>query len=51
MKAARLPVLFISHGGGPWPYVDALKPMYARTEKELRGLPARAAGGGQSRPW
>jgi aromatic ring-opening dioxygenase catalytic subunit (LigB family) len=41
MTTARLPVFFISHGGGPWPYVDSLKPMYARTERELRGLPAR----------
>jgi aromatic ring-opening dioxygenase catalytic subunit (LigB family) len=37
--ASRLPVLFISHGGGPWPYVDTLKRMYVRTEKELRRLP------------
>jgi aromatic ring-opening dioxygenase catalytic subunit (LigB family) len=37
----RLPVLFISHGGGPWPYVDTLKQMYVRTEKELRRLPER----------
>lgn len=37
----RLPALFISHGGGPWPYVDTLKQMYVRTEKELRRLPER----------
>jgi aromatic ring-opening dioxygenase catalytic subunit (LigB family) len=37
----RLPVLFISHGGGPWPYVDTLKQMYERTERELRRLPER----------
>ena len=37
----RLPVLFISHGGGPWPYVDTLKQNYVRTEKELRRLPER----------
>jgi aromatic ring-opening dioxygenase catalytic subunit (LigB family) len=37
----RQPVLFISHGGGPWPYVDALKQMYVHTEKELRRLPER----------
>ncbi len=43
MTTSRLPVLFISHGGGPWSYVDALKPMYARTERELRGLPRRLA--------
>jgi aromatic ring-opening dioxygenase catalytic subunit (LigB family) len=37
----RFPVLFISHGGGPWPYVDSLKQMYVRTERELRRLPER----------
>jgi aromatic ring-opening dioxygenase catalytic subunit (LigB family) len=37
----KQPVLFISHGGGPWPYVDALKQMYPNTESELRRLPAR----------
>lgn len=41
MTTSRLPVLFISHGGGPWPYVDALKAMYVRTEQELRRLPGR----------
>jgi aromatic ring-opening dioxygenase catalytic subunit (LigB family) len=41
--APRLPVLFISHGGGPWPYVDTLKQMYVQTEKELRRLPERLA--------
>jgi aromatic ring-opening dioxygenase catalytic subunit (LigB family) len=41
MTTARLPVLFISHGGGPWPYVDSLKQMYVRTERELRRLPDR----------
>lgn len=35
------PVFFISHGGGPWPYVDSIKPMYTRTERQLRGLSAR----------
>lgn len=39
--APRLPVLFISHGGGPWPYVDTLRQMYLRTETELRRLPER----------
>lgn len=36
-----LPVYFISHGGGPWPYIASMKPMYARTERALRALPAR----------
>jgi aromatic ring-opening dioxygenase catalytic subunit (LigB family) len=43
ISTSRPPVLFISHGGGPWPYVDALKPMYAHTERELRRLPQRLA--------
>jgi aromatic ring-opening dioxygenase catalytic subunit (LigB family) len=38
---SRLPVLFVSHGGGPWPFVDALRPLYVRTEQELRRLPSR----------
>ncbi|MDB5927298.1 MAG: dioxygenase [Betaproteobacteria bacterium] len=41
MAAPRFPVLFISHGGGPWPYVDGLRQMYVKTERELRRLPAR----------
>jgi aromatic ring-opening dioxygenase catalytic subunit (LigB family) len=40
-SGARQPVLFVSHGGGPWPYVDTLKQMYVETEKELRRLPGR----------
>jgi aromatic ring-opening dioxygenase catalytic subunit (LigB family) len=43
MKTSRQPVLFVSHGGGPWSYVDALKTMYAHTERELRLLPGRLA--------
>jgi len=43
MTTSRLPVLFISHGGGPWAYVDAMKAMYAHTERELRRLPGRLA--------
>jgi aromatic ring-opening dioxygenase catalytic subunit (LigB family) len=43
MTTSRPPVLFLSHGGGPWSYVDALKAMYARTERELRMLPGRFA--------
>jgi len=41
MTTARLPVFFISHGGGPWPYVDSLRQLYPRTERELRRLPDR----------
>ncbi|NYT44099.1 dioxygenase [Alcaligenaceae bacterium] len=37
----RFPVYFVSHGGGPWPYVDSMKPMYAKTERGFSELPAR----------
>jgi aromatic ring-opening dioxygenase catalytic subunit (LigB family) len=37
----RLPTLFLSHGGGPWPYVESMRSQYAVTERELRQLPQR----------
>jgi aromatic ring-opening dioxygenase catalytic subunit (LigB family) len=43
LKFSRLPVLFISHGGGPWPYVAGLREKYARTEQVLTHLPQRLA--------
>ena len=39
MSPARLPTLFISHGGGPWPYVEAMKGQFAITARELSQLP------------
>jgi aromatic ring-opening dioxygenase catalytic subunit (LigB family) len=36
-----MPVYFVSHGGGPWPYVDSMRPLFARTERELKALPGR----------
>ncbi|PWF47825.1 dioxygenase [Massilia glaciei] len=36
-----MPVFFLSHGGGPWPYVDDMKQQYATTEREFKALPAR----------
>lgn len=39
MIPARFPTLFISHGGGPWPYVDAMKAQFAITARELSQLP------------
>ena len=41
MASPRFPVLFISHGGGPWPFVDGIRQMYQHTEQELRSLPRR----------
>lgn len=37
----RMPVYFVSHGGGPWPYVDSMRQMFARTEREFKALPDR----------
>lgn len=41
MATARFPVFFLSHGGGPWPWVDGMKEMFARTAREFAALPAR----------
>lgn len=38
--SSRLPVLFISHGGGPWPYIEEMRQLFAVTEAELTKLPA-----------
>ncbi len=38
---SRMPVYFLSHGGGPWPYVDKMRPLFARTEREFKTLPSR----------
>lgn len=40
-SSTRMPVCFISHGGGPWPWVDGMREQFALTERELRALPAR----------
>ena len=41
MRPARFPVYFISHGGGPWPWIEQMRGMYARTAGELAALPNR----------
>ncbi len=38
---ATMPVYFLSHGGGPWPFVDAMRQQYPLTEQAMRALPAR----------
>ena len=38
--SARLPTFYLSHGGGPWPYMnDEARRPYARLEESLRQLP------------
>lgn len=44
MKTTRYPVYFVSHGGGPWPYVDSMRQMYAKTAHEFSALPGRLPG-------
>jgi len=41
MSSSRFPVYFISHGGGPWPWIEQMRGMYARTASEFAALPKR----------
>lgn len=40
MSAPRLPTWFLSHGGGPWPWMDEMRPIMAGLESSLRALSA-----------
>lgn len=40
MNSARFPTLFISHGGGPWPYIADMRQKFALTANALQNLPA-----------
>lgn len=40
-SSARFPVYFVSHGGGPWPWVDGMRQQFAKTEQEFRRMPQR----------
>lgn len=35
----RLPTFFLSHGGGPWPYIDGVREQYAITEAAFKAIP------------
>ena len=41
MPTPQFPTMFVSHGGGPWPFVDGMREMFAKTAKEFAALPAR----------
>jgi aromatic ring-opening dioxygenase catalytic subunit (LigB family) len=41
MTTGRLPVFFLSHGGGPWPWIEEMKQMFAKTAIEFAKLPQR----------
>ncbi|PRX38432.1 Aromatic ring-opening dioxygenase, catalytic subunit, LigB family [Meinhardsimonia xiamenensis] len=36
----RLPTWFISHGGGPWPWIPEMRAMFANLEAALKGIAA-----------
>ncbi|HEY9857382.1 MAG TPA: class III extradiol ring-cleavage dioxygenase [Stenomitos sp.] len=38
MAATRLPTYFISHGGGPWPYMPDMAPVMAKLKAALEGI-------------
>lgn len=40
MKNSRSPTIFISHGGGPWPYIEDMRQRFAVTAAELTKLPS-----------
>jgi aromatic ring-opening dioxygenase catalytic subunit (LigB family) len=35
----RLPTFFLSHGGGPWSYIDTVRHQYAITEAAFQAIP------------
>ncbi len=37
----RFPTFFLSHGGGPWPFMEERREQYAKTAEEFRRIPAR----------
>jgi aromatic ring-opening dioxygenase catalytic subunit (LigB family) len=37
----KLPTYFISHGGGPWPYVPDMRRVHQGLEQSLQGIPRR----------
>jgi aromatic ring-opening dioxygenase catalytic subunit (LigB family) len=40
-SSSRFPVYFVSHGGGPWPWMEDRRAAFARTVREIGALPQR----------
>ena len=40
-QMTSMPVYFLSHGGGPWPYVEDMRQHFAKTEHAFMALPGR----------
>jgi aromatic ring-opening dioxygenase catalytic subunit (LigB family) len=38
---SRMPVYFVSHGGGPWPWIEAMRQKFAASEREFKAIPGR----------
>ncbi|MDP4077721.1 class III extradiol ring-cleavage dioxygenase [Acidovorax sp. A1169] len=38
------PTFFVSHGGGPWPWVDGMKQLFAKTAREFAQMPGLLPG-------
>jgi aromatic ring-opening dioxygenase catalytic subunit (LigB family) len=36
----RLPVFFLSHGGGPWPWIEGMRGQYAETVRQFARIPS-----------
>lgn len=41
MTSQRFPVYFVSHGGGPWPWMEDRRRMFEKTAREFAALPQR----------
>ena len=41
MPSTRFPVYFVSHGGGPWPWMEDRRAAFAKTVREIGALPQR----------
>lgn len=39
MTTPTFPTFFVSHGGGPWPWVDGMKQQFAKTAREFARMP------------
>lgn len=44
MNTPRLPAYFITHGGGPWPYVPEMHAAHRALEASLHDIPRQLAG-------
>lgn len=41
MSTPTFPTFFVSHGGGPWPWVDGMAQMFEKTAREFAALPGK----------